>query len=46
MKYTDIFRMTFSRRGEGVTWEDSSMEEFFMREDNIHEGGAVFSSII
>ena len=32
--------------GEGVTREDLSVEEFFMREENIHEGGAGFSSIV
>ena len=29
-----------------VTWEDISMEKFIMREENVHEGGAGFSSII
>ena len=33
-------------RGEGVTWEDLSMEKFIMREENFHEGGAGSSSII
>ena len=33
-------------RSEEVTLEDLSMEEFFMREENFHEGGAGFSSII
>ena len=51
MKCTDVFRGTFSRwggggSGGGVTWEDLSMEEFIMREENFHEGGAGFSSII
>ena len=32
--------------GEGVTWEDCSMEEFIMREENVNEGAAGFSSII
>ena len=32
--------------GVRVTWEDLSMEEFIMREDNFHEGGVGFSSII
>ena len=27
-------------QGEGVTWGDLSMEEFIMREENLHEGGA------
>ena len=31
---------------EGVTWEDLQMEEFIMKEDNFHEGGAEFSIII
>ena len=31
---------------EGVTLEDLSIEEFFLREENIHEGGAGFSIII
>ena len=50
MKCTDVFRGTFSRWGgvgrEEVTWEDLSMEEFIMREENFHEGAAGFSSII
>ena len=51
MKCTDFFRGTFSRWGgsgsrERITWEDLSMEEFIMREENFHEGGAGFSSII
>ena len=51
MKCTDGFRGTFSRcgggrSGEGVTWEDLSTEEFIMREENFHEKGARFSSII
>ena len=33
-------------RDEGVTWEDLSMEEFFMREENVHKVGAGFSRII
>ena len=32
--------------GEGVMWEDLSMEEFIMREENFHEGASGFSSII
>ena len=45
------FQGDFSRRGgsgpgEGVMWEDLSMEEFIMRKENFHEGGAGFSSII
>ena len=51
MKRTDVFRGTFLRWGEvvglrGVTWEDRSMEEFITREENFHEVGAGFSSII
>ena len=30
---------------EGVTWEDLSMEEFFFREENIHEGAQDFLAI-
>ena len=30
----------------GVTWEDLSMEEFIIREENFHEGATGFSSII
>ena len=30
----------------GVTWEDDSMEEFVMGEDNFYEGGAGYSSTI
>ena len=33
-------------RGEGVTWEDLSTEEFIMMEENFHEGAAECSSII
>ena len=32
--------------GEVFTWKDLSMEEFNLREDNFHEGGTGFSSII
>ena len=52
MKCTDVFRGTFSccwvgvGLGDGVTREDLSMEEFVMREENFHEGGVGFSSII
>ena len=31
---------------EEVTWEDFSLEEFIMGEENFHDGGAGFSSII
>ena len=31
---------------EGVTWEDRSMEEFAMGEENFNEGSAGFSNII
>ena len=43
MKCKDVLRGTFSRQGGGgsggggrVTWEDLSMEQSFMREDNFH----------
>ena len=42
---TDDFRVK-GGSGEGVTWEDCSMEEFTMMEENFHEGAAGFSSII
>jgi len=29
---------------DGFTWEDLFIEEFIMREENFHEGGAGFSS--
>ena len=32
-------------RGEGVTWDDLSTQEFIKREEIFHEGGAGFSSI-
>ena len=32
--------------GGGVTWEDLSMEELLMGEENFNGGGAGFSSII
>ena len=32
--------------GGGVTWEDLFMEQFFIREEDFHEGVAGFSSII
>ena len=32
--------------GWEATWEDLSMEEFFLREENFREGGAEFSRII
>ena len=40
-KCTDIFRGIFFGYGgveEGFKWGDLSMEEFFMAEDNFHEG--------
>ena len=51
MKCRDVFRGTFSLwagvgHREEATREDLFMEEFFMREENFHEGGAGFSSII
>ena len=49
-KCTDIFREIFWVGGGGlrggVTWGDPSMEEFFLGEENFHEGGAGFSIII
>ena len=47
-KCTDVFRgiVWFRGRVEGGTWEDISMEELLMGEDNFNEGGAGFSSII
>ena len=30
---------------EGVTWEDLSMEEFIMREENFHEGAQDFLAL-
>ena len=32
--------------GEGATWEDLPMNQFVIREEGFHEGGAGFSSII
>ena len=51
MKGIDVFKGPFSRwdggvSGGGVTWEDLSKEKCMMREENFHEGGAGFSSII
>ena len=51
MNSTDVFRGTFSHwgegeLGEGITWEDLSMDEFIMREENFLEGCAGFSSVI
>ena len=34
------------RVGGGGTWEDISMEELLIGEENFNEGGAGFSSII
>ena len=45
-KCTNVFRGLFSVHGGRVTWEDFSMDEFIMREENFHEGSAIFSSII
>ena len=48
-KYTDFFRVDFSSdggEGSGITWEDLSVEEFIMGEENFDELGAGFSSII
>ena len=33
-------------RWEEVTWEDFSLEEFIIMEENFHDGGARFSSIV
>ena len=41
----DCFGLGGIVEGRGVTWEDLSMEEFFMGEENFNEGGAGFSSI-
>ena len=46
---THVFGGTFfikGGQGEGVMWEDLSMEECIMREEIFDEGGAGFSSII
>ena len=45
MKGTDVFRGAFScwdgsGSGEGAAQKDLSMEEFIIREDNFHGGGA------
>ena len=49
-KCTDVFGGTFcvgmGVQVEGTMWEDLSMEEYIMKEENFHEGGAGFSSII
>ena len=50
-KCTDVFTFLFWFGGggeklKGVKWEDLSMEEFVMGEENFNEGGAGFSSII
>ena len=49
MKCTDVSGLFFVLNGGGsakwVTWEDISMEEFIMREDNFHEGGAGFLAL-
>ena len=49
-KCTDVFRKIFLWWGRGLgygfTWEDLSMDKFIMGEENFHEGGAEFSSII
>ena len=40
-KCTDVFSFFFGFGGEnlkGVMWEDLSMEEFVMREENFNEG--------
>ena len=45
-KIVSIFEKRNYEKGEGVTREDLSMEEFIMGVENFHEGGAGFSSII
>ena len=45
-KRTDVNRGLFRGGESRVTWEDLSMEEFIMREENFHEGGTGFSSIV
>ena len=50
MKCTDIFRVNFLPwvgvgRREVVTWEDLSMEEFIMREENFQEGTQDFVAL-
>jgi hypothetical protein len=48
-KFTDVyefFLLGWEVRGKGVTWEDLSMEEFFIEEEIFYEGGAGFPSII
>ena len=42
------FQRNFSSRGggDGVTWQDLSIEEFFMEEEDFYEGGTGFSSIV
>ena len=48
-KCEDVLGELFDRRGgrrQGVTWKYLSMEKCIMREENFHEGGTGFSSII
>ena len=49
-KCTDVFRGILlvgrDKKLKGVTWDDLSMEEFVMREENFNEGGTAFSSFI
>ena len=46
---TNVFTWTFLRcvgggaRGEGVSWEDLSMEGFIIREENFHDFLALFN---
>ena len=42
----DFFCSGGKFEGEGVTWEDISMEKLVMGKENFNEGGAGFSSII
>ena len=46
-KYTDIFRGIFlvGALGDLVTWENLSMEEFFVGKENFREVGAGFPCI-
>ena len=42
----DFFGLGGRVEGEGVRWEDISMQELLMIEENFNERGAGFSSII
>ena len=49
-KCTDVFRGIFcfrqGRESLGATWEDISMQEILMGEENFNEVGEGFSNII